>query len=164
MFQVHSGWSPHDLEAKRPLLGCARQASLLAGANQLQTSSNSEGRYFSAGMCCRNAARRNTPPIALEEKSGLGLRPSEAELSRVLSTAPCRVVRAQCTQFLGNVILSKPFDLLGNSPGRKDSVFSEREGPLTPGGVAVRLPPKNGPARSGLGVGRTAIKAATCPK
>src|ERR1035437_6149014 len=36
-----------------------------------------------------NVARWNTPPFALAEKSCLGLRAGEAELSRVLSTAPC---------------------------------------------------------------------------
>src|ERR1035437_1057750 len=51
-----------------------------------------------------NTTRRNTPPFALQEKSGLGLCPGQAELSRVLSTAPCRMIRAQRTQPLGNVI------------------------------------------------------------
>src|ERR1019366_5289651 len=53
-----------------------------------------------------NTARWNAPPFALEEKSGLGLSTGEAELSRVLSTAPCRMIRSQRTQPLGNFILS----------------------------------------------------------
>src|ERR1035438_7437886 len=61
-----------------------------------------------------NTARWNAPPFALEEKSGLGLRAGEAELSRVLSAAPCRMIRTQRTQPLGNFILGKPFDFLGN--------------------------------------------------
>ena len=61
-----------------------------------------------------NAARWDTPPFTLEQKGGLGLCPSETELSCVLSTAPCRMIRAQRAQSLGNIILSKPFDFLGN--------------------------------------------------
>src|ERR1035441_9743749 len=65
-------------------------------------------------MCGWNAARWDTPPFALEKKGGFGLCPSETELSCVLSAAPCRVIRAQRTQPLGNFIFGKPFDFLGN--------------------------------------------------
>jgi len=60
-----------------------------------------------------NAARRNTPPFALEEKSGLGLRAGEADCPVSEHCAmPNDPLATHATYQL--LHLGKPFDFLGN--------------------------------------------------
>ena len=77
------------------VLNCGVWDDQPGGSGQLQrevlvlrvTIPFTRGRF--ENMRCWNAARGNTPPFAFEKKSRLGLRPSQAELTRVLRTAPC---------------------------------------------------------------------------
>jgi len=70
-----------------------------------------EGRFQDMGR--GQAARGDAPAAILEQQSGLGLRPGQAELAGVARQAPCRMVFTQEPQPVSDLSFLKPIDPVG---------------------------------------------------
>ena len=57
----------------------------------------------------RDTPRKNSPTFALQKECSFRLRPSNAELPRILGASPCRGIGAQSSQPIRNIILGQPW-------------------------------------------------------